>query len=75
MKITLMIKEGADGFLIGQLKEIPAVMSQGKTRAGLLENIQDALELHLEDVRDEYNESETDNTTKEEELYTLSACN
>jgi predicted RNase H-like HicB family nuclease len=75
MKITLITKEGSDGFLIGQLKEFPAVMSQGKTRDELLENIKDALELYLEDMRDEYNESEVDPNTKEEELYTLSACN
>ena len=54
MKYTLVIKQGKDGFLIGQLKEFPAVFSQGLTISELKENIADVLELYLEDMRERY---------------------
>ena len=34
-----------DGWFVGRLAEIPAVMSQGETLADLKENIRDAYEL------------------------------
>lgn len=54
MKLTLIVKKGKNGFLIGQLKEIPAVFTQGLTIEELKENIADALEMYLEDVRESY---------------------
>ena len=54
MKYTLVIKQGQDGYLIGQLKELPAVFTQGLTISELRENIADVLELYLEDVREKY---------------------
>ena len=54
MKYTLVKKQGKDGFLIGQLKELPAVFTQGLTISELKENIADALELYLEDMRENY---------------------
>ena len=54
MKYTLVIRQGKDGFLIGQLKELPAVFTQGLTISELKENIADALELYLEDMRENY---------------------
>jgi len=54
MKLTLIVKKGKNGFLIGQLKEIPAVFTQGLTVEELKENIADALEMYLEDVRESY---------------------
>ena len=54
MKYTLVIKQGQDGFLIGQLKELPAVFSQGLTHSELKENIAEVLELYLEDMREKY---------------------
>ncbi len=53
MKLTLVITKGEDGFLIGQLKEIPEVISQGTDQDELKANIKDALALYLEDVRSE----------------------
>ena len=50
MKFTLVIRQGKTQ-LIGQLKEIPGVLTQGKTVAEVKENIQDALALYLEDMR------------------------
>ncbi|HAQ18914.1 MAG TPA: type II toxin-antitoxin system HicB family antitoxin [Prolixibacteraceae bacterium] len=54
MKLTLIVKKGKNGYLIGQLKEIPAVFTQGLTIDELKENIADALEMYLEDVRESY---------------------
>ena len=54
MKLTLLITQGTD-FLIGSIKEIPAVLSQGTSISEVKENMLDALELYLEDMRDEQN--------------------
>jgi predicted RNase H-like HicB family nuclease len=54
MKLTLIVKKGKNGYLIGQIKEIPAVFTQGLTIDELKENIADALEMYLEDVRENY---------------------
>jgi predicted RNase H-like HicB family nuclease len=49
MKYTLVIKNGKDGYYIGQLKELPAVFTQGQTIEEVKENIADVLEMYLED--------------------------
>ena len=49
MKLTLLITQGSN-FLIGSIKEIPAVLTQGTTISEVKENILDALELYLEDI-------------------------
>ena len=54
MKYTLVIKQGQDGFFIGQLKEIPEVFTQGLTISELKENIADVLAMYLEDMREKY---------------------
>ena len=54
MTLTLVIKKGKNGFLIGQLKELPAVFTQGLTVEEVKENIVDSLELYLEDIREQY---------------------
>jgi len=54
MRYTLVIKQGQDGFLIGQLKELPAVFTQGLTVSELKENIADAVEMYFEDMRENY---------------------
>jgi len=54
MKLTLVIKKGESNYLVGQLKELPEVFTQGKDIEELKENIKDALELYLEDLREQY---------------------
>ncbi len=54
MKLTLVIKKGKSDFLVGQLKELPEVFTQGKDIVELRENILDALELYFEDLREQY---------------------
>ena len=67
MTLTLIIKQGKNAFLIGQIKEIPAVLTQGKTIDEVKENIKDALELYLEDMREEKPDG-NDNIILEENL-------
>ncbi|MEO6844229.1 MAG: type II toxin-antitoxin system HicB family antitoxin [Ginsengibacter sp.] len=64
MKLTIVISKGEE-FFVGTIKEIPAVLTQGKTVEEAKENVLDALELYLEDMQ-----SEEDNSNKilEEDL-------
>ena len=57
MKLTAIIETGENGWLVGQLEEIPAVMSQGKSVDELKANLVDALQLYL-DVQKELTERE-----------------
>ena len=54
MTLTLVIKKGKSNYLIGQLKEMPSVFTQGLTVEEVKENIMDALEMYLEDIREQY---------------------
>ena len=54
MKLTLVVKKGKNNFLVGQLKELPEVFTQGQNMKELRENILDALEMYLEDLRENY---------------------
>ena len=64
MKLTIVISKGEE-FFIGTIKEIPAVLTQGETVEETKKNVLDALQLYLEDMQ-----SEEDNSTKvfEEDL-------
>lgn len=48
MKLTAIIEKSSDGWYVGQIEEIPAAISQGKTIEELKDNLIDALELLLE---------------------------
>jgi len=47
MTITAIIEQGENGWLVGQIEEIPAALSQGKTIEELKVNLTDALRLVL----------------------------
>ncbi len=64
MKLTVLIVQGAE-YLIGSIKEIPAVVTQGSSRGEVLENIQDALQVYLDDMR---SEEDFGNVVSKEEL-------
>lgn len=84
MTLTIMVTIDEDGFYIGQLKEFPEVISEGETEVELLENIQDALTLHLEYLRDKIlanrastnkvssNKNDSTLSNKKEYVYSLS---
>lgn len=48
MLLTAIIEQGENGWLVGQLEEMPAVISQGKTIDDLKVNLRDALDLYLQ---------------------------
>ena len=64
MKLTIVISKGEE-FFIGTIKEIPAVLTQGKTVEEARENVLDALQLYLEDMQ---SEEDTSNKVLEEDL-------
>ncbi|MCU0376428.1 MAG: type II toxin-antitoxin system HicB family antitoxin [Chitinophagaceae bacterium] len=52
MNMTLRVSKGED-FFLGTIKEIPEVITQGKTVEETKENILDALQIYLESMQDE----------------------
>lgn len=44
MRLTAIIEKTQDGWFVGQLEEIPEVLSQGRTQEELMENLRDAME-------------------------------
>ncbi|MBY0436216.1 MAG: type II toxin-antitoxin system HicB family antitoxin [Cyclobacteriaceae bacterium] len=48
MKLTAIIEKSSDGWYVGQIEEVPAAISQGKTIDELKANLLDALQLFLE---------------------------
>lgn len=48
MKVTAIIEKTNDGWYVGQVEEIPAAISQGRTIEELKTNLLDALRLLLE---------------------------
>jgi len=47
MKFTAIIEKGENGWFVGQIKELPAAISQGETDEKLKENLLDAIALIL----------------------------
>jgi predicted RNase H-like HicB family nuclease len=64
MKLTIVISKGEE-FFVGTIKEIPGVITQGKTIEETKENVIDALKLYLEAMEAE---SELENVVLEEDL-------
>ncbi|BAU55474.1 type II toxin-antitoxin system HicB family antitoxin [Mucilaginibacter gotjawali] len=48
MMFTAIIEQGESGWLVGQIKEVPAALSQGKSIEDLKVNLLDALALALD---------------------------
>lgn len=49
---TAIIEKSEDGWFVGQLEELPEVLSQGKTLEELKMNLQDALDLVISHHRE-----------------------
>ncbi|RDC62715.1 type II toxin-antitoxin system HicB family antitoxin [Adhaeribacter pallidiroseus] len=52
LKLTLVIEQGSNDFLLGQIKELPEVLTQVHPIEKVKEDILDALALYLEDMRE-----------------------
>ena len=68
MKLTAIIEKSDDGWYVGQLEEIPAVLSQGKTIKELKEYLLDALNLLFEANREETSSNYTNKIVVREQL-------
>lgn len=44
---TVIVEEGEDGYLIGDVIELPGCHTQAKTQPELMERIQEAVQLYL----------------------------
>jgi predicted RNase H-like HicB family nuclease len=49
---TAIIEKSDDGWYVGQLEELPEVISQGKTVEELKQNLKDALDLVILNARE-----------------------
>lgn len=61
MEFTIRIEKSDDGWYVGQIEEIPAAISQGKTIEELKANLLDALQLVFEVNREEVSAQDSDN--------------
>ena len=52
MKLTIVVTKGEE-FFLASIKEIPAVLTQGKTIEEAKGNVIDALKLYLDDMQHE----------------------
>ena len=50
--LTAIIEKSDDGWYVGQLEELPEIISQGKTVNELMDNLQDALDLFIQNQRE-----------------------
>lgn len=54
MDYTILLEKSEDGYYVATVPGLPGVcVSQGKTKKEALENIKEALELHLEGLRED----------------------
>lgn len=68
MKMTAIIEKSEDGWYVGQIEELPAALSQGKTIEELKKKLFEAVQLVLETNRIETEKNYTNKTVSREEL-------
>ena len=52
MRFRVILEPDEDGVYVAHVPALPGCISQGKTRVEALKNIQQAIELYLESLRD-----------------------
>lgn len=55
--LHIMIYRGEDGWFVARCLELPAAISQGRTREEVIRNIEEAISLVLEDIEEAYKAS------------------
>ena len=68
LRFALYDRLFARDYLIGQLKELPGVLTQDETVEEVKDNICDALALYLEDMREDESEDNSADIIAREEL-------
>jgi predicted RNase H-like HicB family nuclease len=54
MNYTVLIEKSEDGYYVATVPGLPGIcVTQGKTKSEALKNMREALELHLEGLREE----------------------
>lgn len=61
MKRKVILYPGEDGYTVAEVPSLPGCISQGKTREETLANIQEAIVLHVEVLRDRGEQVPEDN--------------
>jgi len=51
MKYRVVIEQDENGIFVVEVPSLPACISEGKTRAEALKNIQEAIEVYIESLR------------------------
>ncbi|MBO8151784.1 MAG: hypothetical protein DRP91_08420 [Candidatus Neomarinimicrobiota bacterium] len=51
MKYRVIIEQDEDEMFIAEVPSLPGCISQGKTRAEVLKNIQEAIEVYIESLK------------------------
>jgi len=51
MKYRVIIEQDEDGMFVAEVTSLHGCISQGKTRAEVLENIQEAIEVYIESLK------------------------
>ncbi|MEA5534321.1 type II toxin-antitoxin system HicB family antitoxin [Crocosphaera sp. XPORK-15E] len=51
-KRTILLYPDEDGYIIAEVPSLPGCISQGETKKEALENIQEAINLHIEVLRE-----------------------
>jgi predicted RNase H-like HicB family nuclease len=52
MKFRVLIEQDEDGVFVATAPALPGCVTQGSTRAEALKNVQEAIEVYLESLRD-----------------------
>jgi predicted RNase H-like HicB family nuclease len=51
MKYRILIEQDEDGYFVAECPSLPGCVSQGRTRAEAIDNIQDAIKGYIESLR------------------------
>ncbi len=51
MKYRVLIEQDEDGIYVAEVPSLPGCISQGETRAEVLKNIQEAIEVYIESLK------------------------
>lgn len=58
-EFTIVVEKDVDGGYVGSVVELPGCYSQGETEKELLENIKEAIELHLSVLHEQHEQKKT----------------
>ncbi len=71
MKLTAIIEKSEDGWYVGQVEEIPAALSQGRTIEELKINLIDAVKLLMETNRELVEKENEGRTITRETIFVM----